>query len=167
MAGMLHAWSLLQSRNQMKMQTPQFSLLLMQRAWLSVVTKRKYRLSALAVIWILTGCATTYHPIGSFATGGYAEIDGVTPDRVTATFDGDQWTKTQRAWDFALLRAGELCQQRGYSYLSIITKERGMTVVYEDFPGKAWMRPDGSAEGITSSETIEVNQPHAELEAQF
>jgi hypothetical protein len=125
------------------------------------------RLSLLALTGILAGCATGYHPLGSFAAGGYSEMDGVTPDRVAVAFDGDQWTQTQRAWDFALLRAGELCGQRGFSYLSILSKERDMTVSYEDFPGKAWIRRDGSAEGISPSETIEVNHPHAELEVQF
>ena len=127
--------------------------------------KRKYRLSALSLVSVLTGCATGYHPLGSFAAGGYSEIDGATPDRVTVAFDADAWTKAQSAWDYALLRAGEVCQQRGYSYLAVTNQEGGVMAISEDFPGHPWM--GRRAEGFTSSETIEVDEPHVKLEVQF
>jgi hypothetical protein len=128
---------------------------------------RKYLLFALVVTGIMAGCATSYHPLGSFASGGYSEVDGATPDRVTVRFDADQWTQLQRARDFALLRAGELCQQRGYSYLSIVNEDGVMMSVYEDFPSRAWISPSGRAVGFTSPEAIDVDQPHVRLEIQF
>ena len=68
------------------------------------------------VILVLVGCATMYHPVG--ITGGYNETR-LDENVFTVTFRGNGYTSTQRAENFALLRAAECSLENGYKYFVI------------------------------------------------
>jgi hypothetical protein len=114
---------------------------------------------------ILAGCATTYHPLGGFMVGGYSAIE-TSSDSAKVTFAGNRWTSITRAQDFALLRAAELCQQRGFLYFSSLGENAGLTDDAQEFPGKGFTSPSGRI-GVSSAEVIEVDQPYADLAIRF
>ncbi len=59
-------------------------------------------LASVFSLWFLSGCATSYQQRG-FA-GGYSETQ-LAPDVFRVNFEGNGYTSSERAQDFALLRA--------------------------------------------------------------
>ncbi len=68
-------------------------------------------------LWFLSGCATSYQQKGF--TGGYSETQ-LAPDVFRVNFQGNGYTSSERAQDFALLRAAELSLERGFRYFALL-----------------------------------------------
>lgn len=64
----------------------------------------------------LSGCATTYQTRGF--SGGYSDTQ-LAPDEFIVNFNGNGFTSSERASDFALLRAADLTEGAGYWYFTI------------------------------------------------
>lgn len=77
----------------------------------------KFFSSAILVLLLLSGCATSYQQEG--ATGGFNDYQ-VSKDTFMIKFRGNGYTKKDRAADFSLLRAAEVTLKNGYSYFAII-----------------------------------------------
>jgi hypothetical protein len=73
---------------------------------------------------LLAGCATSYQETG--ITGGHSATR-LSPDQAMINFQGNGFTSADRARDFALLRAAELCLAGGYQYIQIVTGEADET----------------------------------------
>lgn len=74
------------------------------------------RIFALLSILLIVGCATPYQKLGD--TGGFYH-QKMADDVYVIGFRGNGFTEYQRAYDFALLRAAEVCKQLGFSYFSV------------------------------------------------
>jgi hypothetical protein len=61
---------------------------------------------------------TPYQPYSAWGGGGYSETE-VQPGLFLVRFIGNESTSTGRAADFALLRAADICLQRGKGYLRV------------------------------------------------
>ena len=70
-----------------------------------------------AVILMATGCATPYRP--ATKSGGYSETF-LAQDTVRVFFRGNAQTEPEQTHDFAMLRAAELGQQRGFKFMVIL-----------------------------------------------
>jgi len=64
----------------------------------------------------LAACATPYEPYSFWNGGGFSETE-VQPGLFLVRFMGNEQTTPDRTADFALLRAADLCLQRGKDYL--------------------------------------------------
>jgi hypothetical protein len=82
-------------------------------------------LSAAIVIALLAGCATPYQQHGYL--GGFEETQ-LAPNVWRVSFKGNQYTSSERAEDFALLRAADLTLQSGYSYFGLASARVGASV---------------------------------------
>jgi hypothetical protein len=80
------------------------------------------------------GCATPYQPVGF--TGGFSETQ-LAPDLFRITFEGNGYTSTERAQDFALLRAADLCTEHGFKYFAIANESNTTDVSSFTTPGSA------------------------------
>lgn len=72
------------------------------------------------ILLFITGCATPYQKLGD--TGGYLQ-QKFSDDCYKVKFHGNGFTERKRVQDFALLRAAEIGQELGYSYLTIEGEE--------------------------------------------
>ena len=79
-----------------------------------------YRSGFALIVLLLAGCATQYQPLGE--EGGYAETE-LGNDTFEVAFIGNSQTGTEMVEEFALLRAAELCLERGYKFLVIKSDE--------------------------------------------
>lgn len=70
-------------------------------------------------VLLLTSCATTYGPEGSFS-GGYSEIK-LNDRTYQITFNGNAYTSQSKVKRFALRRAAELTIQNGGTHFIILT----------------------------------------------
>lgn len=73
------------------------------------------RILSLALI-LLSGCATSYHP-NSFS-GGYTETQ-LAENIWRVSFEGNGYTRQQRAEDFALLRCAEVTLEKGFTHFAL------------------------------------------------
>ena len=89
-------------------------------------------ISILAVFAV--GCATPYQSAG--LTGGYSETQ-LAPDVFRVSFQGNGYTSGDRAKDFVLLRAAELCLQRGFTCFAIIDESNSTTTSSFSTPGQS------------------------------
>lgn len=72
---------------------------------------------SLCLVAILSGCATAYQREGF--SGGFSETQlGENVWRVS--FEGNGYTKVQKAEDFALLRSAELTLEKGYTHFGLV-----------------------------------------------
>jgi len=84
-------------------------------------------LSALAT----AGCATSYQDSG--LTGGFSETQ-LSENIFRVKFQGNGFTNSERAADFALLRSAELTRQNGYSYFAIVEEGSAIDKSYYTSP---------------------------------
>lgn len=76
-------------------------------------------LPAIAAL-LLSACATGYEKAG-LAGDGFDDAQ-LAPDTFRIKFTGNEMTSTDRAHDFALLRAADLTLKAGYSYFAIVNE---------------------------------------------
>ncbi len=94
----------------------------------------KRRLILFVAAALITGCQTTYKSNGLM--GGYSET-WYTPETVRVTFRGNGYTSSERAQDFALLRASEIALQHGFAFFAIIDEDNSASVAAYTTPGYA------------------------------
>ena len=75
------------------------------------------KLLALAAIFALVGCASGYRA-GHWLQDGFSETR-LGEGQWQVTFRGNGSTDEERAVDFALLRAAELCRRAGFAYFDL------------------------------------------------
>jgi len=121
-------------------------------------------------LWFLSGCATSYHQKGF--TGGYSETQ-LAPDVFRVNFQGNGYTSSERAQDFALLRAAELSLERGFRYFALLDETSSNKLSTFTTSGSAYTT--GSAYGIgntatysghttyTPGQTFLISKPHTGL----
>lgn len=85
-------------------------------------------LTAIIITTIVVGCATAYLPIG--ATGGYYH-QKVSENKYIIGFQGNGFTESQRADDYATLRAAEIGSKLGFTHFVIegISDKSGTQIV--------------------------------------
>ncbi len=72
------------------------------------------------VVVALAGCATAYKPDGY--GGGFSETR-LDTSLFKVSFQGNGWTKPERAEDMALLRSAELTIRNGFNYFVVIDSQ--------------------------------------------
>jgi hypothetical protein len=70
------------------------------------------------VSFILSSCATSYGQKSFWNDGGFTETE-LQPGVFNVRFVGNEFTSKDRAQDFALLRATELCLSRDMQYMAM------------------------------------------------
>ena len=79
-----------------------------------------FRLVFIAALSLCASCAShPQNPPQARAPKPPEPTKGVSayaPDKFRVIYDGTRWTKTQRATDFAMLRAADTTLQHGFSY---------------------------------------------------
>ena len=82
----------------------------------------RIRMAILAAALGLSGCAlilpTPYQPYSAWNGGGFTETE-VQPGLFLVRFIGNDSTTPDRTADYALLRAADLCLQRGKAFLRV------------------------------------------------
>ena len=104
----------------------------------------------IAILFLFSGCATSYQPKGF--TGGFSETR-LAPDTFRVRFSGNGRTSTERAEDFALLRAADLSTNAGFSYFSIITSTSGVAQSSFQTPGQSITTVQAQGNGFVGSTT--------------
>ena len=97
---------------------------------------------------LLGGCATSYQQKGF--SGGYSETQ-LAPDVFRVNFAGNAYTSSERAQDFALLRAAELSLERGFRYFALLDESSSSKLSTFTTLGSAYTT--GSAYGSGSYAT--------------
>jgi hypothetical protein len=93
---------------------------------------------------LLFGCATQYNSTGF--SGGYSDTQ-LAPDVFRITFSGNGFTSSDRAQDFALLRAADLSLTHGFRYFAIVTGRTGGTVSSVTLPGSSYTTANATGYG--------------------
>jgi hypothetical protein len=89
-------------------------------------------LPSLLLAFLVNGCATAYQPQG--LGGGFSDTQ-LAPDVFRVIFRGNGYTAADRAQDFALLRAADLCKQHGFAYFAIINENESVVEQQVNTPG--------------------------------
>lgn len=122
---------------------------------------------AVAAVPALYGCATRYQADGF--TGGFSETQ-LDRNVFRVSFEGNGFTKVERAQDFALLRSAELTLKNGYTHFAIMDANASRDYVgsvampsQSYTTGSAWTtggRTFGSAQTTTTpGPVINVSRP--------
>ena len=77
-------------------------------------------LTSVLLVLMLAGCATSYQKKGF--TGGWSETQ-LDENLFRVNFQGNGYTSSQRAWDFALLRSAELALDNNYKYFILLGQD--------------------------------------------
>ena len=107
-------------------------------------TTSKRWLAAIAILSLLTGCATPYSSTGFL--GGYSDTV-LAPDVYRISFQGNGYTSKERTQDFALLRAADLTLSHGYRYFGLINESEGGRGGVINTPGYAYTTGNAYAIG--------------------
>lgn len=116
----------------------------------------------------LAGCSSTYQPDGF--SGGFSET-ALGRDFYKVTFNGNGYTSSEKANDFAILRAAELALEGGYKHLIItdsdtqITSTGGNSYVPKPYNDSGFAR--GFAAGSGATLPIKINKPTSTIYARF
>jgi hypothetical protein len=84
---------------------------------------------------LLSSCATSYQSTG-FA-GGYTDTQ-LAPDAFRIGFQGNGFTSSDRAQDFALLRAADVTLSHGFRYFGIVNEANSGTMSSITVPGQSY-----------------------------
>jgi hypothetical protein len=93
---------------------------------------------------LLFGCATAYNNTGF--SGGYSDTQ-LAPDVFRITFSGNGFTSSDRAQDFALLRAADLTLSHRFRFFAIITGRSGGSVSSVTLPGSSYTTASATGYG--------------------
>lgn len=74
----------------------------------------------LMLVSLLTSCATPYQPEG--LRGGYSDVS-VGSNKYLVSFRGNGYTGPTTVYQYALQRAKELCNEKGFTDFQILDKE--------------------------------------------
>ena len=93
-------------------------------------------LFVLCVALFLTACATSYKPAKKIKGKGY--FDSVLQENVyDIVFNANSQTSLKKTKDYALLRAAEVCLEKGYKTFSIINTENNSKTDIDVVNGQA------------------------------
>ncbi|MBQ9971293.1 MAG: hypothetical protein IJP25_04130 [Elusimicrobiaceae bacterium] len=93
-------------------------------------------LFVLCVALFLTACATSYKPAKKITGKGY--FDSVLQENVyDIVFNANSETSLKKTKDYALLRAAEVCLEKGYKTFSIINTENNSKTDIDVVNGQA------------------------------
>lgn len=116
---------------------------------------------------LLQGCATSYQQKGF--TGGYSETQ-LAPDVFRVNFQGNGYTSSERAQDFALLRAAELSLEKGFRYFALLDESSSSKLSTFTTSGSAYTTGSASVIGNTATysghttytpgQTYFISKPH-------
>ncbi len=106
----------------------------------------------LLLIILLSSCATSYKPRGSFS-GGYSSIQ-ISDNTFTVSFAGNGSTSRERATDFALLRSAELTVEKGFKYFIITDSTEYLEESVYTTPVRVENTADTSGKKTTATTTI-------------
>ena len=121
------------------------------------VAVRFGRITALALSLCVGACATSYQPYSFWGGGGFTETE-VQPGLFLVRFIGNEQSTPDRTADFALLRAADLCLQRGKSHL--LLGELATQYAHTGYlPGStaSTVVPTGSSDSVAV--TVETSPP--------
>jgi hypothetical protein len=129
-----------------------------------------FYLFAVTAAMFVSGCATSYQST-SF-TGGYSETQ-LAPDVFRVYFRGNGYTSGERAQDFALLRAADLCSQHSFAYFAVLDENSSTSTSAVTTPGYAYTTGSAYAYGNSATyngyttyspgQTIIIHKPRAGL----
>jgi hypothetical protein len=105
----------------------------------------------------LAGCATPYKSNG--LGGGYGETQ-LAPDVFQVYFNGNSSTTSERARDFALLRAADITLQHGFACFAILDQNNAAAAHSYDPQGLGYTRGSGDSTD-TSKETVTFYKPQS------
>jgi hypothetical protein len=127
-------------------------------------------LTVLFVIILMSGCATGYGPAG--IKGGYSD-NKLQDDVYQVSFKGNAYTGSEKAKDYALLRASEIALKNDYKYFIVLDGKDSVKVTTYTTPLQAQTNGNiqmngntGSFDGTTSfsgGETYAYNKPRTSL----
>ena len=96
---------------------------------------------------LFNNCASPY--AGSGPIGGYSDTQ-LAPDIFRITFSGNGFTPSERAQDFALLRAADVALGHGFGYFAIIDSTNGGSVSSITLPGSSYTTASVTGYGNTA-----------------
>jgi hypothetical protein len=118
----------------------------------------------------VSGCATPYQSTGF--TGGFSETQ-LAPDVFRVYFRGNSYTSGERAEDFAMLRAADVCLQHGFSCFALLDENSSTSTSAVTTPGYAYTTGSAYAYGNSATysgyttyspgQTIIIHKPRAGL----
>jgi hypothetical protein len=91
--------------------------------------------AVIALTLIIASCATPYQSTGFI--GGYSDT-ALAPDVYRVLFEGNGFTSSGRAQDFALLRAADMTLSHGYRYFAIVNEANSTSVSSITLPGQSY-----------------------------
>lgn len=97
---------------------------------------------------LLAGCATGYKSSG--IGGGFSET-ALAPDVYRVKFQGNGYTSPERATDFALLRACELCLKDGYTLFAVVDETKGQQAIDYTMPTTTTTQGTATRTGANSA----------------
>ncbi len=103
---------------------------------------------AAAVVALAFGCATPYQ--SKAFRGGYSETR-LAPDVFRIHFRGNAYTSSERAQDFAILRAAQLARERGFPYFAVINESSSSSVHTFTTPGQSYSSGSAVVTGSTAT----------------
>ena len=103
---------------------------------------------------VLAGCATKYQSAG--LAGGFSETQ-LAPNVFRITFNGNGYTASERASDFALLRSAHLTLKGGYSYFVIVDERADTSTLVYTTPLQATTY--GRTTTVTGGQAIPIRRP--------
>lgn len=119
---------------------------------------------------LVSGCATSYQSTG--LTGGYSETQ-LAPDVFRIYFRGNGYTSGERAEDFAMLRAADVCLQHGFNCFALLDESSSSSTSAITTPGYAYTTGSAYAYGNSATysgyttyspgQTILIHKPRAGL----
>jgi hypothetical protein len=94
--------------------------------------------AVIALSLIMASCATPYTN-NSFLhlLGGYSDT-ALAPDVYRISFQGNGFTSSERAQDFALLHAADMTLSHGFRYFAIVSERNGTSEYEITQPGHAY-----------------------------
>lgn len=102
-----------------------------------------------ALSLVLVACATSYAPKSFWNDGGFTETE-VQPGLFMVRFVGNEFTSSDRTADLAMLRAAELCLNKGMSFMYL--GDVATQVVQSGFiPGSSRTTASATAYGYGNS----------------
>lgn len=105
------------------------------------------KLIALVVVAALAGCATSYQA-KSFS-GGFSETQ-LDKNVFRVSFQGNGYTQSERAEDFALLRSAELTLKHGFTHFAIVDGRQSNDYAVMTTPTQSYTTGSVTAYGNTA-----------------
>lgn len=108
------------------------------------------KLSFLAVVVFIAGCATAYQPYSYFAGGGYKDVQ-LSENSFKITVEANGYTSKSDAIDLALLRAADLTLEKGFKHFVIVGSADASYGANLTTPTTTTMNISGNRYGATGS----------------